>query len=184
MSNVRMWPVESADALSPLQGRHAPADTSSEELIHFGRSSLIVHHTHILQDAGRPVRLGSRALEILLLVENAGRFASNADIVLRVWPRNVIVDGNLRVHIAGLHDDRPYTNTYAWFLDPRDGRIVMASAFFERSLDARQACCAVAPLSRAPAAASAAGRSRRSRGRSSRRRRIQPSPIPEPRENS
>ena len=102
MSNVRMWPVESADALSPLQRRHAPAGTSSEDLIHFGPFSLSPT-THILQDAGRPVRLGSRALEILLLlVENAGRFVSNAKIVQRVWPRNVVVDGNLRVHIAGL----------------------------------------------------------------------------------
>lgn len=51
MSNVRMWPVESADALSPLQRRHAPAGTSSEDLIHFGPFSLSPT-THILQDAG------------------------------------------------------------------------------------------------------------------------------------
>jgi len=114
MSNVRMWPVESADALSPLQRRAggdipALATTSAtgagpspEDLIHFGPFSLSPT-THILQDAGRPVRLGSRALEILLLlVENAGRFVSNAEIVQRVWPRNVVVEGNLRVHIAGL----------------------------------------------------------------------------------
>ncbi len=28
-------------------------------------------------------------------------------------------------------DGRPYKNTYAWFLDLRDGRIVKASAFFD-----------------------------------------------------
>jgi uncharacterized protein len=28
-------------------------------------------------------------------------------------------------------DDRPYVNTYAWFLELRDGRIVAASAFFD-----------------------------------------------------
>lgn len=101
MSNVRMWPVGAADtpAQATASGRGA---TDTSDLIHFGPFSLSPT-THILQDAGRPVRLGSRALEILLLlVENAGRFVSNAEIVQRVWPRNVVVDGNLRVHIAGL----------------------------------------------------------------------------------
>jgi ketosteroid isomerase-like protein len=28
-------------------------------------------------------------------------------------------------------DGKPYTNTYAWFLDMRDGRIVRAHAFFD-----------------------------------------------------
>ncbi|SEI10125.1 hypothetical protein SAMN05216228_1023112 [Rhizobium tibeticum] len=28
-------------------------------------------------------------------------------------------------------DGKPYTNTYAWFLDLQDGKIVDASAFFD-----------------------------------------------------
>ena len=28
-------------------------------------------------------------------------------------------------------DGKPYVNTYAWFLDMRDGKIVKASAFFD-----------------------------------------------------
>lgn len=28
-------------------------------------------------------------------------------------------------------DDQPYRNTYAWFLEMRDGRIVRANAFFD-----------------------------------------------------
>jgi len=28
-------------------------------------------------------------------------------------------------------DGKPYTNTYAWFLEVRDGRIVAAFAFFD-----------------------------------------------------
>jgi ketosteroid isomerase-like protein len=28
-------------------------------------------------------------------------------------------------------DGKPYANTYAWFLDMQDGRIVNASAFFD-----------------------------------------------------
>ena len=28
-------------------------------------------------------------------------------------------------------DGKPYTNTYAWFMDMRDGRVIRASAFFD-----------------------------------------------------
>jgi predicted ATPase/DNA-binding winged helix-turn-helix (wHTH) protein len=57
----------------------------------------------MLLDGEQVVRIGSRALELLiLLVENAGQVVSNDDIVQRVWPTTVVVEGNLRVHIAGL----------------------------------------------------------------------------------
>jgi uncharacterized protein len=29
------------------------------------------------------------------------------------------------------HDGKPYVNTYAWFLDMRDGKVIAASAFFD-----------------------------------------------------
>jgi uncharacterized protein len=28
-------------------------------------------------------------------------------------------------------DGKPYVNTYAWFLDMRDGKVIAASAFFD-----------------------------------------------------
>ncbi|WP_436824715.1 ATP-binding protein [Variovorax sp. DT-64] len=79
----------------------APAD-AFESLIHFGPFTLSPT-ARVLMESGQPVRLGSRALEILLyLIENAGNFVTNAEIFQRVWPRNVVVEGNLRVHIASL----------------------------------------------------------------------------------
>lgn len=49
--------------------------------------------------------------------------------------RSVYADGDTIVVLfdarATARDDQPYTNTYAWFLDMRDGRIVKASAFFD-----------------------------------------------------
>ena len=38
----------------------------------------------------------------------------------------VLFDGS-----ATARDGKPYDNTYAWFLDMRDGRIVKATAFFD-----------------------------------------------------
>ncbi|WP_280812770.1 winged helix-turn-helix domain-containing protein [Variovorax sp. TBS-050B] len=84
----------------PSGGGGGPAGL--EMLIHFGPFSLSPTR-RVLLESGQPVRLGSRALEILLfLIENAGKFVSNTEIFKRVWPRNVVVEGNLRVHIASL----------------------------------------------------------------------------------
>src|SRR5258706_154609 len=72
------------------------------EAIRFGSFCLLPTQRVLLENAA-PIRLGSRALDILvLLVERAGDFVSNDEIVSRVWPKTVVVEGNLRVHIAGL----------------------------------------------------------------------------------
>ena len=60
----------------------------------------------------QPVQLGSRALEILLvLIENAGRLVGKNDLIARVWPNVHIDEVALRVHIAALrkvlNDGRP-----------------------------------------------------------------------------
>jgi predicted ATPase/DNA-binding winged helix-turn-helix (wHTH) protein len=50
-----------------------------------------------------PVQLGSRALDILcLLVERSGQLVSKEEICEKVWPGTHVVEGNLRVHMAGL----------------------------------------------------------------------------------
>ncbi|PDT18438.1 ketosteroid isomerase [Rhizobium sp. J15] len=49
--------------------------------------------------------------------------------------RNLYADGDTVIvffDARGIaRDGKPYVNTYAWFLDMRDGRIVRASAFFD-----------------------------------------------------
>jgi predicted ATPase/DNA-binding winged helix-turn-helix (wHTH) protein len=58
---------------------------------------------HVLWEAGKPLRLGSRALEILLaLVERAGETVGTSELLARVWPNSVVEGGTLRVHIAAL----------------------------------------------------------------------------------
>jgi predicted ATPase/DNA-binding winged helix-turn-helix (wHTH) protein len=57
----------------------------------------------MLLEADKPVRLGSRALEILVvLVERPGEMVSKRELVARVWPNTVVEEANLKVHIAAL----------------------------------------------------------------------------------
>jgi predicted ATPase/DNA-binding winged helix-turn-helix (wHTH) protein len=58
---------------------------------------------HVLREGDKPLRLGSRALEILItLVEHAGEIVSKNELLSRVWPKSVVQEATLRVHIAAL----------------------------------------------------------------------------------
>ena len=53
--------------------------------------------------AGTPLRIGSRAREILVaLVECAGEIVSKRELISRVWPDTIIEEVTLRVHVAAL----------------------------------------------------------------------------------
>jgi predicted ATPase/DNA-binding winged helix-turn-helix (wHTH) protein len=79
-----------------------PSPTSGDHGLAFGPFRLLPEQ-HMLFEAGKPVRLGSRALDILIvLVERAGDVVSKEELIARVWPDTFVEDGNLRVHIAGL----------------------------------------------------------------------------------
>jgi DNA-binding winged helix-turn-helix (wHTH) protein len=57
----------------------------------------------LLLEDGKPLRLGSRALEILItLVEHAGETVLKDQLIKRVWPDTVVDEGALRVHVAAL----------------------------------------------------------------------------------
>ncbi len=64
----------------------------------------VLHRSRmLLEEGGVPVRLGSRAFELLVaLVERAGETVSRDELVARVWPTTVVEDTNLRVHIGAL----------------------------------------------------------------------------------
>jgi DNA-binding winged helix-turn-helix (wHTH) protein len=56
-----------------------------------------------LEKNGTPVKLGSRALDILIvLVERAGEIVGQKELMARAWRGLVVDPGNLRVHIASL----------------------------------------------------------------------------------
>lgn len=55
----------------------------------------------LLLDGEGPVRIGSRALEILLaLVERPGELLTKSELMARVWPDVVVDEGNLRTQVA------------------------------------------------------------------------------------
>jgi predicted ATPase/DNA-binding winged helix-turn-helix (wHTH) protein len=56
-----------------------------------------------LLEGEAPVRLGSRALEILIaLIERAGELVSKNELMARVWPDTFVDEGSIKVHVAGL----------------------------------------------------------------------------------
>src|SRR5262249_16568682 len=80
----------------------ALAGASAESLFSFGRFRLLPGQQILLEDE-KPVRLGSRSLDILtMLVEHAGELVSKDELTARVWPGTFVEESSLRVHIAGL----------------------------------------------------------------------------------
>jgi predicted ATPase/DNA-binding winged helix-turn-helix (wHTH) protein len=73
-----------------------------EPVLAFGPFRLLVIQ-RVLMEGEKPIRIGSRALEILFcLVESAGEIVSKDELVARVWPNISVEEGTLRVHIAAL----------------------------------------------------------------------------------
>jgi predicted ATPase/DNA-binding winged helix-turn-helix (wHTH) protein len=73
-----------------------------DQAMHFGPYRIHPRQRVVLE-GGQPLRLGRRAVDILLiLLEHAGQVVSKQELIARVWPRTVVEDGNLRVHMAAL----------------------------------------------------------------------------------
>lgn len=73
-----------------------------EQAVHFGPYRIYPGQRLILE-AERPLRLGRRSMDILLiLLEHAGEVVSKQQLIARVWPKSVVEDTNLRVHMAAL----------------------------------------------------------------------------------
>jgi len=57
----------------------------------------------LLERDGVPIRLGGRALDILVaLVDAAGETVGKKDLLERVWPNMVVEEGSLRFHIVAI----------------------------------------------------------------------------------
>lgn len=74
----------------------------SDTVLRFGRFELHPQR-RLLLDGDRPLPIGARALDILLvLVESAGKIVSKEAIISQVWPKTFVEEINLRVHISAL----------------------------------------------------------------------------------
>ena len=62
-------------------------------------------------------------------------FNARMSVGLKPAIRNIYADGDTVIVFfdasGTARDGKPYANTYAWFLDMRDGKVVKASAFFD-----------------------------------------------------
>jgi predicted ATPase/DNA-binding winged helix-turn-helix (wHTH) protein len=75
---------------------------SPEQAVQFGPYRIYPGQRLILE-GDQPLRLGRRAMDILLiLLEHAGNVVSKQQLIARVWPKSVVEDINLRVHMAAL----------------------------------------------------------------------------------
>jgi predicted ATPase/DNA-binding winged helix-turn-helix (wHTH) protein len=74
----------------------------NEPAIGFGPFRLITAR-RLLLEGDRPVRLGSRAFDILVaLVERAGEVVSKDDLIARGWPGTFVEEANLKIQISAL----------------------------------------------------------------------------------
>jgi DNA-binding winged helix-turn-helix (wHTH) protein len=68
----------------------------------FGSFHLFPAQRLLLED-GEAVRIGSRALDILIvLVARAGELVGKEELMAHVWPNTFVEPANLTVHIAAL----------------------------------------------------------------------------------
>ena len=77
-------------------------NNQSANALLFGPFRLLPHQ-RLLLEGDKSVRLGSRALEILIaLLERPGELVSKNELMARVWPNTFVEAANLTVHIAAL----------------------------------------------------------------------------------
>ena len=82
--------------------RAVDCTAAAERTFSFG-PFLLLPTQRLLLEGEKPVRLGSRALDILIaLVERPGVLLSKDELMARVWPNTVVVEANLTVHVAAL----------------------------------------------------------------------------------
>jgi DNA-binding winged helix-turn-helix (wHTH) protein len=74
----------------------------NDETYVFGSFQLIPSQRLLLHE-GKPLRLGSRALEILIvLIEAAGNTVHRDQIMARAWPGTAVDEASVRLQIATL----------------------------------------------------------------------------------
>ncbi|MFD2265070.1 ATP-binding protein [Lacibacterium aquatile] len=73
-----------------------------EQPLSFGSFQLFASQ-RLLLEQGKPMRLGSRAFDILLaLVARPGEVINKEELIAQVWPDTFVEETSLRVHIAAL----------------------------------------------------------------------------------
>jgi predicted ATPase/DNA-binding winged helix-turn-helix (wHTH) protein len=106
----------------------------------FGPFTLVAERRMLLR-GDAPVRIGGRAVDILLLlVEHAGELVSKRELLAHVWPNTVVDEGNLKVNIAALRralgDGGPEDSRYIGTVTGRGYRFIAPVKIGEPRRDA------------------------------------------------
>jgi len=105
-----MWsiagdPSDLHEKAKELQSQDPAGDASEDRTgwrVSFGRFTLFPSR-RLLTENGEPVRIGSRALDLLIaLVGRPGELHTKRELMATVWPHIVVGESNLKVHILGL----------------------------------------------------------------------------------
>jgi DNA-binding winged helix-turn-helix (wHTH) protein len=93
--------------------RSSPA--AADATLEFGRFRVLLRQRQLVAD-GVPVELGTRALDLLLVLLQAdGSLVTKDELMSRVWPGIVVAEENLKVQISALRkalgDDRDFIRT-------------------------------------------------------------------------
>ena len=74
----------------------------SGDAISFGPFRLLAEQ-RLLLEGDKPVRLGSRAFDILAaLVERAGEVVGKEELIARAWPQTFVEESNLKIQVSAL----------------------------------------------------------------------------------
>src|SRR5258705_5396620 len=77
-----------------------PAETPAA--IEFSRFSVLPHRRELLAE-GRPLDLGGRAFDVLMvLIEASGAVVSKDALMNRVWPGRIVEENSLQAQISAL----------------------------------------------------------------------------------
>src|SRR6476660_2910682 len=64
---------------------------------------LLLAEERLLLEGEKPVRLGSRAFDILVfLIERAGEVVGKEELIARVWPQTFVEEANLKIQVSAL----------------------------------------------------------------------------------
>ena len=126
-----------------MQRHDTRRDQPAETVVSFGKFRLYPAE-RLLERDGIPVRIGGRALDILiLLAERAGEVVSKKDLVARVWFDVTVDEGSLRFHVTALRKALGDGKSAARYVTNVPGRgyclVVPASRSIERRASGEKA---------------------------------------------
>jgi DNA-binding winged helix-turn-helix (wHTH) protein len=113
-TNVSAKPFLSREG-PPTNCANRSSRVAADATLEFGRFRLLLRQRQLVAD-GEPVDLGTRALDLLLvLLEADGLLVTKEELLSRVWPGIVVAEENLKVQIAALRkalgEDRDFIRT-------------------------------------------------------------------------